>query len=86
MSWRVEGSELPFPRRSPSEPLLAPVNDYVEAMRSTPFRSKENVENPNEKGVLGRVHEELYKRLREEFNLPSEVAEDCYRDALRPEL
>jgi len=43
---------------------------------------KENVPNPNEKGVLGKVHEELYTRLREEYNLPSKVAEDCYRDAL----
>jgi len=43
---------------------------------------KENVPNPDEKGVLGKVHEELYKRLREEYNLPSKVAEDCYRDAL----
>jgi IS605 OrfB family transposase len=32
--------------------------------------------------VLSKVHEELYTRLREEYNLPSKVAEDCYRDAL----
>ena len=43
---------------------------------------KENVPNPNEKGVLGKVHEELYEKLREEYNLPSKVAEDCYRDAI----
>jgi hypothetical protein len=43
---------------------------------------KENVPNPEEKGVLGKVHEELYTRLREDYNLPSKVAEDCYRDAL----
>jgi hypothetical protein len=43
---------------------------------------KENVPNPNERGVLGRVHEALYEKLKEEFNLPSKVAEDCYRDAL----
>ena len=39
-------------------------------------------EKSEEKGVLGKVHEELYARLREEYNLPSKVAEDCYRDAL----
>jgi hypothetical protein len=43
---------------------------------------KENVKNPEEKGVLSKVHEELYTRLREEYNLPSKVAEDCYREAL----
>jgi len=26
---------------------------------------KENVPNPNEKGVLGKVHEALYEKLRE---------------------
>ncbi|BDB97003.1 RNA-guided endonuclease TnpB family protein [Saccharolobus caldissimus] len=65
-----------------SEPLLALVNNYVKAIRFTLFWLKENVPNPNEKGVLGKVHEELYTRLREEYNLPSKVAEDCYRDAL----
>ena len=43
---------------------------------------KENVPNPNERGVLSKVHEELYEKLKEEFNLPSKVAQDCYRDAL----
>jgi len=43
---------------------------------------KENVPNPEEKGVLGKIHEELYEKLREEYNLPSKVAEDYYRDAL----
>jgi putative transposase len=65
---------------APSEPLLALANDYVRAFR--PLWSKGNVPNPNEKGVLGRVHEGLYEKLREEYNLHSEVAEDCYRDAL----
>jgi len=65
-----------------SEPLLALVNNYVKALRFALFWLKENVPNPNEKGVLGKVHEELYTRLREEYNLPSKVAEDCYRDAL----
>jgi len=65
-----------------SEPLLVLVNNYVKALRFTLFWLKENVPNPNEKGVLGKIHEELYTRLREEYNLPSKVAEDCYRDAL----
>jgi len=65
-----------------SEPLLALVNNYVKALRFTLFWLKENVPNPNEKRVLGKVHEALYERLREEYNLPSKVAEDCYRDAL----
>jgi len=65
-----------------SEPLLVLVNNHVRAMRFTLFWLKENVENPKEKGVLGKVHGELYTRLRGEYNLPSKVAEDCYRDAL----
>ncbi|MFP3163833.1 MAG: RNA-guided endonuclease TnpB family protein [Acidianus sp.] len=65
-----------------SEPLLALVNNYVKALRFTLFWLKENVPNPNEDGVISKVHEELYTRLREEYNLPSKVAEDCYRDAL----
>ena len=64
------------------ESLLVLVNNYVKALRFTLFWLKENVPNPEEKGVLGKVHEELYTRLREEYNLPSKVAEDCYRDAL----
>ncbi len=39
-------------------------------------------EKSRREGVLGKVHEELYTKLREEYNLPSKVAEDCYRDAL----
>ncbi|MFP3233866.1 MAG: RNA-guided endonuclease TnpB family protein [Sulfolobaceae archaeon] len=64
------------------EPLLVLVNNYVKALRFTLFWLKENVPNPEEKGVLGKIHEALYTRLREEYNLPSKVAEDCYRDAL----
>ncbi|MQL56496.1 RNA-guided endonuclease TnpB family protein [Acidianus ambivalens] len=65
-----------------SDSLLALVNNYVRALRFTLFWLKENVKNPEEKGVLSKVHEELYEKLREEYNLPSKVAEDCYRDAL----
>ena len=38
-----------------SEPLLVLVNNYVRALRFTLFRLKENVPNPKEKGVLGKV-------------------------------
>ena len=65
-----------------SESLLVLVNNYVKALRFTLFWLKENVLNPEEKGVLSKVHEALYEKLREEYNLPSKVAEDCYRDAL----
>jgi len=65
-----------------SEPLLALVNNYVKALRFALFWLKENVPNPNEKGVLSKVHEALYEKLREEYNLPSKVAEDRYREAL----
>ena len=65
-----------------SEPLLALVNSYVKALRYALFWLKENVQDPNESGVLKRVHEGLYRKLREEFSLPSKVAQDCYRDAL----
>ena len=65
-----------------SDPLLVLVNNYVKALRFTLFWLKENVLNPEEKGVLSKVHEELSERLRDEYNLPSKVAEDCYRDAL----
>jgi putative transposase len=61
-----------------SDSLLALVNNYVKALRFTLFWLKENVPNPNEKGVLGKVHETLYEKLREEYNLPSKDAEDCY--------
>jgi hypothetical protein len=53
-----------------SEPLLALVNNYVKALRFVLFWLKESVKNPEEKGVLSKVHEELYEKLREEFNLP----------------
>jgi putative transposase len=65
-----------------SEPLLVLVNNYVKALLFILFWLKENVPNPEEKGVLGKIHEALYEKLREEYNLPSKVAEDCYRDAL----
>jgi hypothetical protein len=47
-----------------SEPLLVLMNNYVKALRFTLFWLKENVPNPEEKGVLSKVHEELYTRLK----------------------
>jgi len=41
-----------------SDSLLALVNNYVKALRFTLFWLKENVQNPEEKGVLGKIHEE----------------------------
>ena len=52
-----------------SDSLLVLVNNYVKALRFILFWLKENVPNPNEKGVLGKIHEELYTRLREEYTL-----------------
>jgi putative transposase len=65
-----------------TDPLLALVNNYVKAIRFALSWLKENVPNPNEEGVLGKVHRALYEKLREEYNLPSKVAEDCYRNAI----
>jgi putative transposase len=45
-----------------SEPLLDLVNNYLKALRFTLFWLKENVPNPNEKGVLSQVREELCTR------------------------
>ncbi|MCY0882658.1 MAG: transposase, partial [Acidianus infernus] len=65
-----------------SDSLLAFVNNYVKALRFTLFWLKENVPNPKEKDTLSKVHEGLYEKLRKDYNLPSKVAQDCYRDAL----
>jgi putative transposase len=59
-----------------SEPLLVFVNNYVKALRFTLFWLKENVPNPEEKGMLSKVNEELYTWLKGEYNLPSKVAQD----------
>ncbi|MEM1646544.1 MAG: hypothetical protein QXL96_11960, partial [Ignisphaera sp.] len=65
-----------------SEPLLALVNNYVRALRFALYWMKENIKDPNEKDTLSKVHEGLYEKLKDEYNLPSKVAQDCYRDAL----
>jgi len=65
-----------------TDSLLALVNNYVKAVRFSLFWLKENVPNPEEKGVLSKVHRGLYTRLKWEYNLPPAVAVDCYRDAI----
>ncbi|BBG27544.1 hypothetical protein IC007_2098 [Sulfuracidifex tepidarius] len=49
-----------------SDSLLALVNNYAKALRYVLFWLKENVPNPEEEGVLGKVHEELYDKIRSE--------------------
>jgi len=65
-----------------SEPLLVLVNNHVRAMRFTLFWLKENVENPKEKGRARESPRGVVHEAKGEYNLPSKVAEDCYRDAL----
>jgi hypothetical protein len=36
----------------------------------------------NKRNILSIVHKELYKELKEEFNLPSRIAQDCNRNAI----
>gem|GEM_PF-1493733 len=56
-----------------SESLLVLVNNYVKATRFV-FWLRENVPNPEEKGVLGKVHEEQVKeRVQTTFELPRTV-------------
>jgi len=65
-----------------SEPLLSLSRNYVKELKFVLFWLKERNVNPKGKGILQLVHQELYERIREEFQLPSKIAEDCYRDAL----
>nr|WP_198002052.1 RNA-guided endonuclease TnpB family protein [Caldivirga maquilingensis] len=61
-------------------PLL--VERYMNAKRLVLKWLFESRINPNEKGVLSMVHNNMYRVLREKFSLNSRLAEDCYRDAL----
>jgi hypothetical protein len=38
--------------------------------------------NKPEEKIIKQVHDALYQQLREKFNLPSKVAQDCYRNAI----
>jgi IS605 OrfB family transposase len=65
-----------------SESLLAFSKNYLEALRYVLYWLKEKRINPNKSNILSMVHKELYEELKEEFNLPSKVAQNCYRNAL----
>jgi IS605 OrfB family transposase len=65
-----------------SESLLAFSKNYLEALRYVLYWLKEKRINPNKSNILSIVHKELYEELKEEFNLPSKIAQNCYRNAL----
>ena len=64
-----------------SESLLVFSKSYLEALRYVLYWLKEKRINPNKGNVISIVHKELYKILKS-FNLPSKIAQDCYRNAL----
>jgi putative transposase len=64
-----------------SESLLAFSKNYLEALRYVLYWLKEKRIDPNKRNILSIVHKELYEELKE-FNLPSKIAENCYRNAL----
>jgi IS605 OrfB family transposase len=63
------------------ESLLVFSKNYLEGIRYVLYWLKEKRINPNKRNILSIVHKELYKELKE-FNLPSKVAENCYRNAI----
>jgi IS605 OrfB family transposase len=63
------------------ESLLVFSKNYLEGIRYVLYWLKEKGINPNKRNILSIVHEELYKELKE-FELPSKVAENCYRNAI----
>jgi IS605 OrfB family transposase len=65
-----------------SESLLAFSKNYLEGIRYVLYWLKEKRINPNKRNILSIVHKELYKELKEEFNLPSRIAQDCNRNAI----
>jgi putative transposase len=61
--------------------LLTFSKNYLEGIRYVLYWLKERKIDPNKNNILSIVHEELYKELKD-FNLPSKVAQDCYRNAV----
>jgi IS605 OrfB family transposase len=61
--------------------LLTFSKNYLEGIRYVLYWLKERKIDPNKNNILSIVHEELYKELKD-FNLPSKVAQDCYRNAI----
>jgi IS605 OrfB family transposase len=66
-------------RISPSAGLLSLVSSYGKALDFVMNWLKKN--KPKTK-IVKQVHDAVYRQLREKFNLPSKVAQDCYRDAI----
>ncbi len=64
-----------------SESLLVFSKSYLEALRYVLYWLKEKRINPNKRNVISIIHKELYCILRS-FNLPSKIAQDCYRNAI----
>jgi len=65
-------------RISPSTGLLSLVHRYGKALDFV----MEWLKKKPEKEIVKQVHDSLYQQLREKFNLPSKVAQDCYRNAI----
>jgi putative transposase len=61
--------------------LLTFTKNYLEGLRYVLYWLKERKIDPNKRNILSIVHKELYKELKD-FNLPSRVAENCYRNAI----
>jgi len=61
--------------------LLVFSKNYLEALRYVLYWLKEKRVNPNKRNILSIIHKELYNILKS-YNLPSKIAEDCYRNAL----
>jgi putative transposase len=61
--------------------LLVFAKNYLEALRYVIYWLKEKRINPNKNNVISIVHKELYNTLKS-YNLPSKIAQDCYRNAL----
>ena len=64
-----------------SESLLVFSKSYLEALRYVLYWLKEKRINPNKNNVISVIHKKLYSILKS-FNLPSKIAEDCYRNAI----
>jgi putative transposase len=64
------------------DPLLTFAKTYLNGLRHVLYWLKEKRIDPNKRNILSIVHKELYEELKEEFNLPSKVAQNCYRNAL----
>jgi hypothetical protein len=61
--------------------LLVFSKNYLEALRYVLYWLKEKRVNPNKRNILSIIHKALYNILKS-FNLPSKIAEDCYRNAI----